>query len=147
LSSDGTSGTLSPTTGSDLTSSATGAALSASGAAKSRPSCCSGVTALRALVTTGAAVPVALATIGSVADATFETGRAPVNCEVPTATSRSKPGTAFWPSGVPNALLPKWTGTATEPSSGEAGLSGFTSSSAEAMPVPSISKPPVTSAV
>ena len=64
-----------------------------------------------------------------------------------TLISLSTPGRFFCPSGVPNALLSILTGTVTDPSSGEAGLSGLTSSSAEAMPVPSISKPPVTSAV
>src|SRR5690606_21982887 len=56
-------------------------------------------------------------------------------------------GRFFCPNGVPTALLPTLTGTVSETSSGLAGLSGLTFSSADAMPVPSISSPPVTSAV
>lgn len=56
-------------------------------------------------------------------------------------------GRSSWPNGVPTALLASEIGAVTFRSSGEAGESGLTFSSAEAMPVPSISKPPVTSAV
>lgn len=49
--------------------------------------------------------------------------------------------------GVPTALLSISMGTVTFASSGEAGVSGLTCSSAEAMPVPSINNPPVTNAV